>query len=282
MGTQYNFSVKDAEDAPSVNAGIEGWDAVVQINNVISRRYAASTPMSLISRIVDFRGSSESGAASGFSGIQLDTNGYLPLLDIGSLGSGTSNAKNLLFIPTMVGLMIHPQTTGVMGITFSASIVVRTTSNQTALLTSSFPLNPSASTPDTASFNGVAPMSTPNGQASGVHPQPTSVPIAPTQSAGIRRGYYYLCPINKGWLQHSGGNVCGGVPLRGFTIQNSSISPFIPDDDTADADISYAGLLPFTQIGLLANGLSGTATNTARFAIVDLYGIIIPSASAAV
>lgn len=278
MGTQYDFSIKDAEDAPSVNAGIEGWDAVVQINNVISRRYAASTPMSLISRQIDFTGT---GVDGGTGGIQLDTNGYLPLLDIGSL-SGTSNAKNLLFIPTMVGLMIHPQTGGAMGVTFSASIVVRTASNQTALLTSSFPLTPSASTPDTASFNNVAPMSTPNGQSSGVHPQPTSVPNAPVNSSGIRRGYYYLCPINKGWLQHSGGNVCGGVPLRGFTIQNSSISPFLPDGDTADADISYAGLLPFTQIGLLANGTSGTATNTARFAIVDLYGIIIPSASAAV
>jgi hypothetical protein len=279
MGTQYDFSIKDAEDALSVDAGIEGWDAVVQINNVITRRYASSTPMSLISRLVDFRGTSVDG---GNGGIQLDTSGYLPLLDIGSLSSGTSNARNLLFIPTMVGLMLHPQTGGAMGITFSASIVVRTASNQTALLTSSFPLTPSASTPDTASFNGVNPMGTPNGQSSGVFPQPTSVPTAPINGAGIRRGYYYLCPINKGWLQHSGGNVCGGVPLRGFTIQNSSISPFIPDGDTADADISYAGSLPFRQIGLLANGTGGTATNTARFAIVDLYGIIIPSASAAV
>jgi hypothetical protein len=66
------------------------------------------------------------------------------------------------------------------------------------------------------------------------------------------------------------------MPLRGFTVQNSSISPFIPDDETSDTDIHYAAFLPFTQIGLLATG----GTNTARFAIVDLYGMIIPSAQA--
>ena len=276
MGTQYNFSVKDAEDAPSVDAGIEGWDAVVQINNVISRRYAASTPMSLISRIVDFRGVNVDG---GTGGIQLEANGYLPLLDIGSLSSGTSNARNLLFIPTMVGLMVHPQSDGAMSNTFAGSIAVKSASGTiTALLTSSFPLTPSASSfSSTTVINGINTMNTVSNNNPGVIVQPTTT--LPSVGVGsARKGYYYLCPINKGWLQHSVGNACGGVPLRGFTIQNNSISPFLPDGVTGDTDIHYAGFAPFTQIGLIANG----GTNDARFAIVDLYGIIIPSASAAV
>ena len=276
MGTQYNFSVKDAEDAPSVDAGIEGWDAVIQINNVVSRRYAASTPMSLISRIVDFRGTNVDG---GTGGIQLGTSGYLPLLDIGSLSSGTSNAKNLLFIPTMVGLMVHPQTTGAMSNTFAGSIAVKSASGSiTALLTSSFPLTPSASSLSSASINGVNTMNLVSNNNFGVIVQPTSAALPGLGLGSSRKGYYYLCPINRGWLQHSVGNACGGMPLRGFTIQNDSISPFIPDGATGNTDIPYAGFAPFTQIGLIANG----GTNDARFAIVDLYGIIIPSASAAV
>jgi hypothetical protein len=66
------------------------------------------------------------------------------------------------------------------------------------------------------------------------------------------------------------------MPMRGFTVQNDSISPFIPDGGTTDADIHYASNTSYNQLVLVANG----GTNSARFSIIDLYGIIIPSASA--
>ena len=102
----------------------------------------------------------------------------------------------------------------------------------------------------------------------------TNVPTAGV--ASNRKGYYYLCPVNKGWWTQSNGFNIGGLPMRGFTIQNTGISPFIPDGDLNDADIVYASNSSYNQIGLIANA----GTNTARFAIVDLYGIIIPSAQA--
>jgi hypothetical protein len=273
MGIEYDFSIKDAEDAASVDAGVEGWDAVIQINNVISRRYAASTPISLISRTIDFRGT---GTDGGTGGLQLDTGGLFTLLDVGSIGS-TTKAKNLLFIPTMVGLMVHPQTTGTMVSAFGGSIAVRNSgTGSTALLTASFSLTCSAATLNNTTVGGLTPMTNITGTAASVIvPVPTTT-LPTAGAASSFKGYYYLCPVNKGWWQHPVGNVCGGSPMRGFTIQNSSISPFIPDGDLTDPDVNYASSNTYSQIVLQANA----GTNTARFSIIDLYGIIIPSASA--
>lgn len=288
MGIEYDFSIKDAEDAISVDAGIEGWDAIIQINNVISRRYAASTPLSLISRSIDFRGT---GTDAGTGGLQLDTGGSYPLLDIGSLLS-TTKARNLLFIPTMVGLMVHPQTTGAMSAAFAGCITVKNGNvggATAAALTSAFSLTCSVTTPNTASVGGFVPMINIVGSNTGVVPLPSTATnvVGGTAAnhnlltAGIasnRKGYYYLCPVNRGWWTQSNGNDTGGVPMRGFTIQNDAFSPFIPDGDLTAPAVVYASSGTYSQILLQATA----GTNTARFSIIDLYGIIIPSASAAV
>ena len=284
MGIEYDFSIKDAEDAISVDAGIEGWDAIIQINNVISRRYAASTPLSLISRSIDFRGT---GADFGSGGLQLDTGGSYPLLDIGSLLS-TSKARNLLFIPTMVGLMVHPQTTGAMSSTFAGCITVKNGNvggATAAALTPAFSLTCSVVTLNNTNVGGFVPMTNITGTAALVNvPLPSTATASVTNllTAGIasnRKGYYYLCPVNRGWWTQQNGNDTGGVPMRGFTIQNDTFSPFIPDGDLVnDPDVNYASSGTYSQILLQATA----GTNGARFSIIDLYGIIIPSASAAV
>lgn len=273
MGITYDFSIKDAEDATSVDAGIEGWDAVIQINNVITRRYAASTPMSLISRTVDFTGT---GADAGSGGLQLDTGGSFTLLDVGSLGSST-NAKNLLFIPTMVGLMVHPQTTGVMTSTFAGCIGVKSSLGGATpvALTTAFSLTCMTATLNATSVGSYAAMT----NIAGTNNNMVPVPATAASAAGVAsnfKGYYYLCPVNKGWLQQPTGNACGGIPMRGFTVQNGSVSPFIPDGELTDADVNYASSNSYSQIVLLATA----GTNAARFAIIDLYGIVIPSAVA--
>ncbi len=273
MGIDDVFSIKDAEDATSVDAGIEGWDAIIQINNVITRRYAASTPLSLISRSINFTGV---GADAGTGGIQFDTGGSFTLLDVGSLGS-TTNARNLLFIPTMIGLMVHPQTTGAMSNTFAGCIGVKpsTVPATPVALTAAFSLTCSTATLSGANVGSYAAMTNVSGTNTNIVPVPTTT--LPT--AGIAsnfKGYYYLCPVNKGWWQHPVGNACGGIPMRGFTIQNGSVSPFIPDGDTTDPDVVYASSNSYSSIVLLATA----GTNTARFAIIDLYGIVIPSAVA--
>ena len=283
MGIEYDFSIKDAEDAISVDAGIEGWDAIIQINNVISRRYAASTPLSLISRSIDFRGT---GADFGSGGLQLDTGGSYPLLDIGSLLS-TSKARNLLFIPTMVGLMVHPQTTGAMTAAFAGCITVRngSTLGTPVALTAAFSLTCSSVTLNNTNVGGFVPMTNITGTAALVNvPLPSTATASVTNllTAGIasnRKGYYYLCPVNRGWWTQQNGNDTGGVPMRGFTIQNDAFSPFIPDGDLVnDPDVNYASSGTYSQISLQATA----GSNSARFSIIDLYGIIIPSASAAV
>lgn len=273
MGIIYDFSIKDAEDATSVDAGIEGWDAVIQINNVITRRYAASTPMSLISRAVDFTGT---GADQGQGGLQFGTDGVFSLLDVGSLSLST-NAKNLLFIPTMVGLMVHPQTNGIMNNAFAGCIGVKPSSTlgNPVALTTAFSLTCMNATLNASNVGSYAAMTNVAGTNTNMVPVPTTT----ASSAGVAsnfKGYYYLCPVNKGWLQQPTGNACGGIPMRGFTIQNNEISPFIPDGDLFDADVNYASSNTYGQIVLLATA----GTNTARFAIIDLYGIIIPSAVA--
>ena len=287
MGIEYDFSIKDAEDAISVDAGVEGWDAIIQINNVITRRYAASTPLSLISRSIDFRGTTEVG---GTVGLQLDGGGLFTLLDVGSIGS-TSKAKNLLFIPTMVGLMVHPQspTVTAMSTNFAGCIAVRNGNTQgtPVALTSAFSLTCSAGAATTGNVGTFVPMSNIVGTNTGVIPVPTNATnvagVTPANhnllvagAASSFKGYYYLCPVNKGWWTQSNGFNTGGSPMRGFTIQNSSISPFIPDGDIGDADVIYASSNTYTQILLQAT----VGTNGARFSIIDLYGIIIPSAVA--
>jgi hypothetical protein len=207
--------------------------------------------------------------------LQLETGGVISLLDIGSLGT-TSKATNLLFVPTMVGLMVHPQTDGAMTNAFAASIGVRNSNTgSTALLTASFSLSCSAHSLSTAAINGVSPLTTVSGSNPGVVQIPTTT-LPAVGVASNRKGYYYLCPVNKGWWQQPDGNFIGGMPMRGFTVQNDSISPFIPDGGTTDADIHYASNTSYNQLVLVANG----GTNSARFSIIDLYGIIIPSASA--
>jgi len=293
MGTSYDFSIKDTEDAMPVDAGIDGWDAVIQINNVVNRRYAAQTPLSLISRQIDFRGNYERGTLDGDVGFTLTGSTVFPLIDMGGIGS-SSNVKNLIIIPTMIGLMVHPETTGTMNTGFTGFIGVRNngTASTPYALTSAFSL-----APQTAALNSTAIGSSsvmPNIAATSPSANNVAQPTA-TSGAGLGasagtvalnvpaasnppKGYYYLCPVNRHWLGHQLG-AAGGAPLRGFTALNSvsGNTAFIPDANdpsyVADADVVYASSVS----GLNEIVLVGVGTNTARFSIIDLYGMVIPT-----
>ena len=111
----YYHTVKTAEDSAPVDSGVAGWDLLIQQNDFVNRKYAQSTPMSLISRRVFFGGTSQHASGSGTYGSPA-----IPSLQTGfTLGStqapcqtmyidGNSNASSMMFIPTMVGLMHHP------------------------------------------------------------------------------------------------------------------------------------------------------------------------------
>jgi len=292
MGTSYDFSLKDTEDAMPVDAGIDGWDAVIQINNVVNRRYAAQTPLSLISRQIDFRGNYDRGTTAGNVGFTLDAGTVFPLIDMGGIGS-SSNVKNLIIIPTMIGLMVHPESTGTMTLPFTGFIGVRNngTASTPYALTSAFSLAPQAATLNSTTIGSSLVMPNMAGSATNNVPQPTAATgsglgssvstvalnVPPTSEPP--KGYYYLCPVNRHWLGHQLGTA-GGAPLRGFTALNSisGNTAFIPDANdpsyTADADVVYASSVSgLNEIVLVCVGTS----NTARFSIIDLYGMVIPT-----
>lgn len=273
MGITYDFSIKDTEDATPVDAGIEGWDAIIQINEVVTRRYAAQGPFSLLSRQTDFRGSSESGNAFGLSitaGIASDKG--LDLLDIGSI-TGPSNASKLLFIPTMIGLMIHPLNSATMNSGFSGYLSVQNgTAGTPNALTTAFPLAPPNATLANT-IDGMAQMPPTTGSAASLVTNPTSATAPSTNNAWP--GYYYFCPIVRGLFPDHAATGRAGTPLRGYTVQNTAAtSPFYPDG-TAAAGIKYASTSNYTKIKLHAVTGAG-ASDSVKFAIVDLYGMIIP------
>lgn len=274
-----------------VDAGIDGWDAVIQINNVVNRRYAAQTPMSLISRQIDFRGNYDRGTADGDVGFTLASGTVFPLIDMGGIGS-SSNVKNLIIIPTMIGLMVHPESTGSMPTTFTGFIGVRNngTASTPVALTSAFSLAPQAATLNATAVGGSSVMTNLAGTAANNVPQPTastgaglgatagSVALNVPAASNPPKGYYYLCPVNRHWLGHQLGTA-GGAPLRGFTALNSvsGNTAFIPDGNDpsylADADVVYASSVSgYNEIVLV-----GVGANTARFSIIDLYGMVIPT-----
>jgi hypothetical protein len=363
MGVQYDFSIKDTEDALPVDAGIDGWDAIIQINSVTSRRLAAQTPTSLISRLVDFRGGTENGTGVGTEGYALASAGTISLLT----ADASSLTKDLMFVPTMVGLMIHPSSSGAMSSDFTGCIVVRNTGTvpQTSrALTPAFSLVPSvvalnaanvgtytaledavpvANTPTMSAVATASPAVTSVYQslnitvnattnvftASATHnlssghvvqfkstanlPSPlqantnyfviatnltttafsvsttlngTAVDVTTAGTGTVSfvnmtnnyAGYYYLCPVNKGWWQYSAGNNCGGTPLRGINLRSFSTSPFIPDAATTTANPTYRYTTPNSITNPLVEIVLAHAagTNTCRFAVVDLYGMMIP------
>ena len=164
-----------------------------------------------------------------------------------------------------------------MSATFAGCIGVKSTSSfaDPVALTTAFSLTCMNTALNGSNVGSYAAMTNVAGTNANMVPVPATTASAAGQASNFK-GYYYLCPVNKGWWQQPTGNACGGIPMRGFTVQNGSTSPFIPDGDLTDADVNYASSNLYNQIVLLATA----GTNSARFAIIDLYGIVIPSAVA--
>ena len=114
----------DAEDVSLVEPKYIGWDIITIQNDELIKKYIQASPLSLIARRVSFQQSRELfGAGTGLSaygGLGTYASPAIPDAQSGfMLGSSQANSpilkmtdqskcKDMLFIPTMVGLMHHP------------------------------------------------------------------------------------------------------------------------------------------------------------------------------
>lgn len=208
MGQSYDESVKTIYEAQSFDAGIDGWDGIIQYNNVRNRRYAMQSPFSLIARKMNFEGGIDFSAVAREQ-VMLDLSGQ---------------TANLMFIPTMVGLMLHPLgvSAGFTAPSIEADRMCISVSNSMSMntemaVTADFCIAPSgmvaASTPTstvvtTGGANvqptaGVLPSSL--GSTTILTPQlrsPNTTAFTTITQASIesvygaaKAGFYYMCPI---------------------------------------------------------------------------------------
>ena len=267
MGISYTSSIKDTEDAPPFDAGIAGWDALVQRNDVLTRRYACQSPFALISRTANFTGTNE-----GTGGTLLGVSSPHTLLDISST---VSRSRNLMYIPTMVGLMVHPQSPNTVAATDTAYITVVPTTGAERAFTTEFSIAASTSSPANTTVQGNAPL-----PRFGAGTTPTTTDLttmipqvtAQTRAAAVP-GYYYFCPINSGLFPSpSASNNSGSAHFRGFTVLNGTGSAFLPGAPVAADNIRYA-----PPINITINSLRLRKTGSdVSFAVIDLFGLIIP------
>ena len=270
-GYSTQFTVVDSLDAQPVNAAIAGWDAVAHSADTITRRYAQSTPFSLISRRIDFR----SAAEGGLSSLLCTVASQIPLY---TFGSG-SNASSIMVIPTMVGLMIHPNSASVPTAMTGCLIISGALSPAAGErnITDVFSLQSSGTYSNTvvsSGINGGAIATTALGAAGSVVRQGAAgSATVPATLAGIR-GHYYLCPINRGFLGVGLGATTanlGGCPLRGMAKLDAA-GGFVGDGALV-ANHTYMTTTTYDTISLYNIAGGGNVA----MSIIDLYGMIIPS-----
>lgn len=95
MPSNYNESLKTVYENTSFDAGSDGWDANIQLNNVKTRRIAASSPFSLIARVSNFTAAGQAWNSN---------TRYIPMMDL------TGNTARLMFVPTAIGYIQHSGT----------------------------------------------------------------------------------------------------------------------------------------------------------------------------